>query len=81
MKMFKCNTYYCPNCEALQETNIIEKEQTYCVKGISITLTAPVRVCCVCGEEIIDTNLDNKTLKRFYNEYRRKKGLLLPDEM
>lgn len=74
-------SFYCPNCEALQETNIIEKEQTYCVKGISITLTAPVRVCCVCGEEIIDTDLDNKTLNRFYNEYRRRKGLLLPDEI
>ena len=59
-------TFYCPNCETLQETKIIEKEQTFCVKGVSITLTAPVRVCCVCGEEISDMDLDSKTLNLFY---------------
>ena len=65
------DSFYCSNCEALQETNIIEKEQTYCVKGISITLTAPVRVCCACGEEILDAELDDETLKMFYKEYDR----------
>lgn len=65
------NLFYCPNCEALQETKIIEKEQTFCVKGRNITLTAPVRVCSDCGEEILDAELDDETLKMFYKEYDR----------
>lgn len=65
------NLFYCPNCEALQETKIIEKEQTFCVNGRTITLKAPVRVCCNCGEEVLDAELDDETLKMFYKEYDR----------
>ena len=63
--------FYCPNCETLKGTKIIEKEQTFCVKGRNITLTAPVRVCSDCGEEILDAELDDETLKMFYKEYDR----------
>ena len=63
--------FYCCNCCAMIPTRVIEKEQTFNVKGREITLRAPVRICNECGEEILDRDLDNNTLNRFYEEYRR----------
>ncbi len=73
--------FYCCNCCAMTPTKVIEKEQTFNVKGREITLLAPVRVCNKCGEEILDRDLDNNTLNRFYEEYRRLENLLQPDEI
>lgn len=67
---FDGKAMYCSNCKTFQETTIVEKEQTFCVKGRNITLTAPVRVCCNCGEEVLDAELDDETLKMFYREFR-----------
>ena len=75
------NVYYCNGCNATTETKIIEKEQTLNVKGRSITLRAQVRVCAVCGEEILDEELDAKTLEMFYTQYRNLENLLLPEEI
>ena len=69
--------FYCSTCESMHCTRIIEKEQTLYVKGKSITLIAPVRICEVCGEEILDEELDYATLDRFYDEYRKLENLLL----
>ncbi len=73
--------FYCGDCEAMQSTTIIEKEETLSVKGCPITLTVPVRVCAVCGEEILDADLDDNTLDLFYNEYRKQKNLLSPERI
>jgi len=73
--------FYCGACESMHCTKIIEKEQTLSVKGKSITLTIPVRICEVCGEEVLDEELDEATLARFYDEYRKLENLLLPSEI
>ena len=73
--------YYCYGCNATTETKIIEKEQTLNVKGRDITLRVQVRVCAVCGEEILDEELDAKTLEMFYKQYRNLENLLLPEEI
>ena len=75
------NIYYCYGCNATTETKIIEKEQTLNVKGRDITLRVQVRVCAVCGEEILDEELDAKTLEMFYKQYRNLENLLLPEEI
>lgn len=75
------NGFYCNKCEQFCKTITIEKEQTLCVKGKTITLVAPVRVCAECGEEIYDSSLDSETLARFYNAYRESERLLLPSEI
>ena len=75
------NIYYCYECNTTTETKIIEKEQTLNVKGKNITLQVRVRVCTVCGEEILDEELDAKSLELFYNQYRKQENLLLPDEI
>lgn len=73
--------FYCCECQAMCGTKVIEKQQTLKVKGREITLTAPVRVCTTCGEEILDEELDTATLRRFYDEYRKLENLLLPEEI
>lgn len=73
--------FYCCECQSMCKTTIIDKRQTFTIKGREITLTAPVRVCTTCGEEILDEEMDMATLRRFYNEYRKLENLLLPDEI
>lgn len=73
--------FYCSNCEKEQESEIIIKEETLNVKGQSITCKIKIRRCLICKEEIIDRELDNESLKLFYNEYKRKNNLLLPSEI
>ena len=75
------NIYYCYGCNTTVETKIIEKEQTLNVKGKEITLRIKVRVCATCGEEILDEELDAKTLDMFYKQYRILENLLSPEEI
>lgn len=75
------NIYYCYECNKNTETEIIEKEQTLNVKGKYITLQVQIRVCTTCGEEILDEELDTKSLEKFYEQYRILENLLLPEEI
>jgi putative zinc finger/helix-turn-helix YgiT family protein len=73
--------YYCNECNKLIETRVVEKKQTLNVKGKDITLCVPVRVCDICGGEILDEELDSKSLEQYYNKYRLSEHLLMPDEI
>ena len=73
--------YFCYECNTTTNTKIIEKEQTLNVKGKDITLPVQVRVCAICGEEILDEELDSKTLDMFYKQYRILENLLSPEEI
>ncbi len=72
---------YCPNCRELVETKVESRVETYPVKGEDIPVSATVRVCEACGEDIFDENLDERTLALAYEEYRKRKGLLTPQEI
>lgn len=72
---------YCEECGKEVETKIITKKEAYDVCGETIEVDAQVLVCVECGEEFYSEELDNATLVRAYNEYRRKHKLLLPEEI
>lgn len=72
---------YCPKCETDVKSTVREVAETYPVKGEDITIKAWVRFCDVCGEDIWDDELDSKNLLAAYTEYRKKHGLLQPDEI
>lgn len=72
---------YCEECGKEVETKIITKKEAYDVCGETIEVDAQVLVCAECGEEFYFEELDNATLVRAYNEYRRKHKLLLPEEI
>lgn len=72
---------YCEECGREVETKVITKKESYDVCGEPIEVDAQVLVCAECGEEFYSEELDNATLVRAYNEYRRKHKLLLPEEI
>ena len=74
-------SFFCIECNDYRNTRVEEREQTLSIKGKRITLVVPVRICEKCGEEILDPELDDKTLISFYNEYRKTENLLLPSEI
>lgn len=73
--------YYCPSCEKESATKVVEKNETLNVRGQEITLKVKVRVCEKCEEEIIDKELDNESLKEFYEKYKKLNNLLTTAEI
>lgn len=72
---------YCEECGREIETKIITKRESYDVCGEAIEVEAQIHVCPDCGEEFYCEELDNATLVKAYDEYRRKHKLLLPGEI
>lgn len=72
---------YCPNCETECLTKIIERNETLTVRGCEITLKVKMRICAECGEGIIDKELDDISLKEFYDEYKKINNLLTATEI
>lgn len=72
---------YCPTCECEQEILLVQKEETYPVKGEPITINATVCTCAHCGEEIMSIEYDDGNLRKAYAKYRSRHGLLQPEEI
>lgn len=72
---------YCDTCRCERPSHIEEREETYKVRGEEVTFRGPLRVCDVCGCVVGDEELDNAMLVSMYNEYRRRHGMLMPDEI
>lgn len=72
---------YCENCDKEVDTIIIHKNETIPVYGEDISVDADVLTCAVCGEELYCEELDNATLLKAYDTYRKKHKLLMPDEI
>lgn len=72
---------FCPVCGCVQEIRLIQKEETYPVKGENITIAATVCVCATCGEEILSFDYDDDNLRKAYAKYRSSHALLQPDEI
>ena len=72
---------FCEECEREVETHIEERKESYMVCGEQIEVDADVLVCSECGEELFCEELDNATLVKAYNEYRKRYKLLLPEEI
>ncbi|MCX5682157.1 MAG: type II toxin-antitoxin system MqsA family antitoxin [Planctomycetota bacterium] len=72
---------YCPTCDAYRSFTEGPKEETYSVRGESISVQVTVAKCDSCGQELFDENRDGALLERVYSEYRAKEGLLSPQEI
>lgn len=72
---------YCEECQREVDTKVITKKEVYDVCGEDIELTSKILTCADCGEELFCEELDNATLIRAYNEYRRRHKLLYPEEI
>ena len=67
---------YCPNCNSEVLTEVKTVSETYPVKGEEITVTAKVRCCKNCGQDIWDEELDGQNLLDAFAIYRQRHGLL-----
>lgn len=72
---------YCEYCDRFCSSYVEEREETYNVRGEPITVRSPLRICSECGNVMNDEELDDAILKKAYNEYRRRHGLLMPGEI
>lgn len=72
---------YCEKCGDFVPTRIQKKCETLKVKGIDITLEVDSCVCINCGEVAFSPDIDEASLKQFYREYRKRSGLLQPEEI
>lgn len=70
----------CNDCSHIR-TVIIEKQETYNVKGEDITVTAKVKKCEICNAELFDMNLDTENLKAAYREYKKNHNLMQSEEI
>lgn len=65
---------YCEKCNKEVETKIVTKRETYTVHGSKpIQVDAKVCTCKECGEELFDEKLDNDTLLKVFDKYRKNK--------
>lgn len=72
---------YCEECGRLVEIQSQTRSETLKVKGVDITLDIDTCVCTACGNPVFVPDVDGESLKRFYREYRRRMGLLQPEEI
>ena len=72
---------YCPNCDSEVESTVRVVSETYPVKGEDITITAHVRFCNCCGNDLWDDKLDAKNLLDAFAVYRKNHNLLQPLEI
>jgi len=62
-------------------SKIIKRKATYCIKGEPIEILETVRINLKDNEEIFDEELENKNLENIYNQYRKKHSLLTPNRI
>lgn len=72
---------YCPNCNETKELAIMNKKETYPVRGEDVTIDARVAVCETCGTEVFVREIDFENLEKAYRIYRDRHGIVLTNEI
>lgn len=72
---------YCPNCGKENTLSLIHEVEEFNVRGEIIPLEVEYHRCEACGEEMMQLRTDVDPLDKAYQEYRRRKGMLQPDEI
>lgn len=73
---------YCVDCDQEVWATIVEKEERYTVKNDGpFSIRARIPICPQCGAELFDEEIEAENQRKLYEKYRRKHGLLLPEEI
>lgn len=72
---------YCLPCRKNVGADVVERKETYTVKGEPIEVLAQVAVCPQCKQDHYDDELDFQTQQSVFNQYRQKHNLLSPEEI
>jgi putative zinc finger/helix-turn-helix YgiT family protein len=71
----------CPNCEKISELEHIITTEEVNVRGDLIKIEVEYYKCTECGEEFEDPGSKDDPLEKAYREYRRKHGMIQPEEI
>ena len=71
----------CPNCEKETELELIQKVEDIKVRGEVIKVEVKYYKCKNCGEEFEDPRSEEDPLDKAYREYRRRHGMMQPEEI
>lgn len=71
----------CPNCEKERDLDLIQSIEEIEVRGESIPVPVEYYRCLTCGDEFEDPKSKSDPLERAYGEYRRRYGMIQPDEL
>jgi len=71
----------CPNCEKETELELVRRLEDVNVRGEAIKVEVTYYKCKNCGEEFEDPHSDEDPLDKAYREYRRRHGMMQPEEV
>jgi putative zinc finger/helix-turn-helix YgiT family protein len=72
---------FCPNCEKETEQEFIDKIENIDIRGEMIPVQMQYYHCKECGEDYEVPNPDYDPLNEAYQEYRRRKEMVQPEEI
>jgi len=75
------NKTLCPECLRMTEYDVIERPDTFEIRGDTVTVNARVAVCRLCGQEMGLAEMDDATYSSAYAVYRARHSLLQPDQI
>jgi len=64
-----------------REIEYIQRDETFEVRGDTITVQSNVPCCTFCGAELLDVESGDETLRKVYAEYRKKHDLLSSEQI
>jgi putative zinc finger/helix-turn-helix YgiT family protein len=71
----------CPNCEKVAELELITKTEEFDVRGLKIPVEVKFFKCSDCNTEFEDPKMENDPYDKAYREYRRRLGMLQPEDI
>jgi putative zinc finger/helix-turn-helix YgiT family protein len=71
----------CPNCEKETELELIHRVEDIKVRGEAIKVEVKYYKCKNCGEEFEEPHSDEDPLDKAYRAYRRRHGMMQPEEV
>lgn len=75
------NRFVCETCGPVSDTRVVRREESYPVNGEETSVSARVRVCRQCGQDMFDRNLDSKNLQVAFDLYRQRHNIISPTEL
>jgi len=71
----------CPTCEKYSEVELINKNESYDIRGENIEVPVEFYLCHECGEEFVNPSLQKDPLNAAYRIYRQRHNLMQPEDI
>jgi putative zinc finger/helix-turn-helix YgiT family protein len=71
----------CPSCGKESEWELLRRSEVFEVRGENIKIENELYRCGICGTEFLDMNSEFDPFDLAYREYRRRKGMIQPEQI